>query len=125
MIAAAYIAASLAFYLAFIKLELVGRTVRLMADFRAVAQVFVDPKLSDFEKERHIRGAAISTLGQSVGLVSRLVVVLAAAALPVLLTFAAGLDLAAFMAFSLNPVVLIATMVALAGLDRLWRVKAG
>lgn len=124
MIIVAYILACIAFYLAFIKLGLVARTFELMSDFRSAAGVIGNPELSDLEKEERTRKAATKAMGQTLALVARLVAVLAAAALPVALAVTVGINLDAFIAFSLNPIVLIVTAIAVFVIERFRRVRA-
>lgn len=106
------------FYALFISLNVVGRTMSLLALFRDAAGIMSDSAKSDLEKEREIRRAAIASLGRTADLVGRMALVLGAAGLPVaVLHVTAGLDLGRFMDFSLHPGVLVGTVVVLASLD--------
>lgn len=122
MIPALYTLACLIFYAAFLKLRVAGRTRALLAAFRSAAGVMGDRGLSDSEKEARIRHAAIRTLVDTTVLAARIVAVLACAALPVLFaTQVAGIGLDPFLAFSLEPLVLVATGLVLIALDRVRR----
>jgi Na+(H+)/acetate symporter ActP len=125
MIAATYVIACLTFYAAFQRFGLVTQCMELLATFRAAALLISDDTLNEREKETRIRESAITALGKSVGLFTRTVAVLTAAGLPVALSMVVGLDLTRLMAFSLSPVVLSATVVALFTLARLQRLKTG
>jgi hypothetical protein len=119
MIPIIYLLACVAFYESFVRLNIVKRSIALFGDLRSAMQLVSDKSLSDLEKERGIRRAAIDALSQTLGLFARLVIVAALAALPVLLAIAlANLDFEAFSAFSLHPAVLVSTVIAIVAFDR-------
>lgn len=119
MIPALYVLACAIFYVAFVKLQVVGRTLALLAVFRSAALVMADRGLSDLEKEAHVRRAAVRSLAETLALAVRLMALVACAGLPVLLaTQVGGVGLGQFAAFSLDPLVLLCTVLALLAVDR-------
>lgn len=119
MILIAYGLACLLFYLAFKRLRVVGHTSALLKLFQSAAQVMSDKGLTDLEKETRIRAASIQSGKATLMLVLRLAAVPALAAVPVLVALQAGLfSLDDFVAFSLEPLVLVITVVVLVALDK-------
>lgn len=123
MIPIVYSLVCLAFYLSFIRFDLIGRSLALFTEFRMASQVISDASLNDLEKEKRIRSLALGTLVQTLSLVGWMVAVLSIAASPVVVAKAAtGLEFGAFLYFSLNPIVLVCSVFALAGIERARRV---
>jgi hypothetical protein len=126
MIPALHALACLVFYTAFLKLSVAGRTRALLAAFKSAARVVGDRALNDTEKEALIRRAALRTMADTTVLVARIAAVLTCAALPVLLaTQVSGIGLEPFLAFSLEPPVLLGAILALFAMDRVRQAISG
>lgn len=125
MIPTIYILVCLAFYATFMKFQLVTRSYELLREVQFTGEILRNRKLSDHDKKVRLRRAATGTLIQTMSLATRLGLVLAAAGAPAFLADRTiGLDVSDLAAFSLNPVVLVGTVAAIAGLDKLRRTVA-
>lgn len=114
MIWAVYAMACALFYAAFTRLGVVARTRALMELLHASSRVMTDTALSDRTKEARIRQAALRALGRKLDLVGRLLVVAGLAAAPILAAgHVFGLDAGAVVALSLDPVILVVTVLGL------------
>ncbi|MCJ7421783.1 hypothetical protein [Sphingomicrobium astaxanthinifaciens] len=108
---ATYCAAVALFAIAFTRLGIIATVPALMREMRTAFAVIGDKALDDEAKEAAVRQTSIALLGKALKLALGLAAVLAAAAIPALLAEAAGWSsMAAFIAFSLDPIVLLATI---------------
>ncbi len=126
MIPLVYGIAVLLFYIAFKALNIVGRTRDLMALFRGAFGVMSDKALTDSEKETLIRTEALRSMGETVKLVACLVGVLVCAAAPIILSDVAGLTtLQSIITFSLNPIVIVITVIGLLIVEEILKQRSG
>ena len=117
-----YTASCLLFAFAFARLRVWPLTRAISARMRRSFAVIADARLSDAEKERALQQGSVELLRQAVKLTAALGAVLACAALPAVLADLTGwISLEGFVAFSLSPAVLIATVAAFAVIARLAR----
>ncbi|QZH75828.1 MAG: hypothetical protein JY451_04355 [Erythrobacter sp.] len=112
---AAYILSCLLLVLAFQGLHVWPRTKAMTRELRGAFAVMTDKALSDDHKEAALRRRSIEVLGLTVRLTLVLIATFAAAALPVVLAQWAGwLTWQDFLVFSIQPLVVVATVAALA-----------
>jgi len=117
-----YAASCLLFALAFAGLRVWPLTRAMSVQMRASFALVTDPWLSDKEKERALQSGSVELLREAVKLTAALAMTLAAAALPAILAQHAGwLSPEGFVAFSLRPAILIATVATFAALARIAR----
>jgi hypothetical protein len=117
-----YAVSCLLFALAFAGLRVWPLTRAISQLMRKSFAVVTDSQLSDEEKERALQKGSLELLRDAVKLAGALAATLACAALPAVLAELAGwISLEDFVAFSLRPVVLFATVAAFAALVRLAR----
>ena len=126
MTTAVYCAACALFCLGLSVTGVIPRVLRLVRTLGAAMGELRNPALDDREKERRARAAGIAAFADLGGVVARLAIVCAMAAAPVLAGDLAGLTPAGdVVAFSLDPLVLAATVIGLTGLVWLWRLTRG
>lgn len=120
---AAYVLSCVLLVLAFQGLRIWPRTTEMTRELRAAFGVMTAKDMSDDEKEREIQARSIRVLGLTARLTLALVVTFAAAAAPVALAVWAGwLTWQGFLVFSIQPLVIVLTVIALAA----WpKVQAG
>ncbi len=112
---AAYVLSCVLLVLAFQRLHVWPRTTAMSRELRGAFAVMTDKGLNDDQKEAALRRRSVDVLGLTVRLTLVLIATFAAAALPVVLAQWAGwLTWQEFLVFSIQPLVLVATVVALA-----------
>lgn len=117
---AAYILSCLLLVLAFQHLHIWPRTTAMSRELRGAFVVMTDKTLGDDAKEAALRRLSLEVLGSTVKLTLALVATFAAAALPVVLAQWAGwLTWQGFLIFSIQPLVVVATIAALAAVPML------
>ncbi|WP_144096346.1 hypothetical protein [Croceicoccus sediminis] len=114
---AAYLATCVLFAGAFALLGVVGRTMTMFAAMRGSFAVMRDPAMDDLAKEKAIQKGSVELLGHLVAVVAMLALAFGVAAVPALIGSWAGLfTFDEFVAFTLRPDVLIATIAVFTGL---------
>lgn len=114
---AAYLATCVLFAGAFALLGIVGRTMAMLATMRGSIAVMRDPAMDDLAKEKAVQKGSIELLGHLVVVIAMLAVAFGVAAIPALIGSWVGLfGLEQFVAFTLRPDVLLATVAAFAGI---------
>lgn len=112
---AAYVFSCILLVLAFQGLRIWPRTTEMTRELRAAFGVMAARDMSDDEKEREIRTRSIRVFGLTARLTLALVVTFAAAAAPVAAAvWADWLTWEQFIVFSIQPLVIVLTVVALA-----------
>lgn len=110
------------FYGAFIALKLVPRTLEFGTIFNEALSVMSDKTLTDDEKEPLVRRAAFAAARKSALLIGGLLIVGLVSVLPLVLASTLQLvSLDAFWEFTLTPLVMIATLVAMVAVELMRR----
>ncbi|MDE1467572.1 hypothetical protein [Aurantiacibacter sp. D1-12] len=112
---AAYVLSCILLVLAFQGLRVWPRTAEMTRELRTAFGVMAAKDMSDDEKEREIQTRSIRVLGLTARLTLALIVTFAAAAAPVAIAvWADWLTWESFLIFSIQPLVIVLTVVALA-----------
>ncbi|MBR9652743.1 hypothetical protein [Thalassovita aquimarina] len=122
MIAVTYLLCCGLFYAMFITSRLIPRTLELASVFNEAIAVMADKNLTDAEKEPLVRKAAITAAKRSSRLIVTLAVIVLVSMVPLALGSLLHLILVdAFWAFTIQPAVLVATLVGMTGVEMLRR----
>lgn len=109
----AYIASCVLLGWTFVRFGIAPKTQAMVHEARSAVATVQDRELSDIEKERAVQRASITLLGQTAILTLALGVVFVAAALPVALGVLAGqFAWAEFGYFTIEPLVVIGTIIS-------------
>lgn len=116
----AYVLSCILLVLAFQGLRIWPRTTEMTRELREAFGVMAAKGMSDDEKEAAIRKRSIRVLGLTTRLTLALVVTFTVAVLPVAIAVRFGwITFEEFLAFSIQPLVIVLTVVALAAWPKL------